>query len=69
MCCDGGMTPYEALLSATSRAGAVLSDGLAVIVVGRPADVLVVATDPRNDIPALRQPSHGISRGRLVPMS
>jgi imidazolonepropionase-like amidohydrolase len=69
MYCDAGMTPYEALLSGTSRAGAVLGDGLGVIAVGRPADVLVVATDPRNDIAALRQPSHVISRGRLVPMS
>ncbi|GAB3881339.1 metal-dependent hydrolase family protein [Terrabacter terrigena] len=68
MYCDAGMTPVEALQSATSRAGAVLGDGLGVLDLGSPADMVIVKRDPRRDLDALREPAYVVSRGRLVPM-
>jgi imidazolonepropionase-like amidohydrolase len=69
MYCERGMAPLEALRAATVTAGQLLGTGVGVLEVGRPADLLVVADNPRVDIRALRRPVHVISRGRALSLS
>jgi imidazolonepropionase-like amidohydrolase len=66
MYCERGMTALDAVRAATVNAGRLLGTGVGVVEVGRPADLLVVADDPREDVTALRTLSRVISRGRLI---
>ena len=66
MYCEAGMTQVAALRTATSSAGALIGGRLGVVDVGRPADLIVVAEDPREDLTVLRSPVHVVSRGRLM---
>ena len=61
-----GMTPLAAIRAATVTAGAVIGGGLGVLETGRPADLIVVADDPTDDVAVLRRPRHVVSGGRLV---
>lgn len=66
MYCAGGMSAFEAVRSATVRAGAVVGGQVGMIAPGYRADLLVLADDPRTDIAALRKPSRVIARGRVL---
>lgn len=66
MYCEAGMTQVAALRTATSSAGALIGGRLGVVDVGRPADLVVVPEDPREDLTVLRSPVHVVSRGRLM---
>jgi imidazolonepropionase-like amidohydrolase len=61
-----GMTPLEAIRAATVTAGTVVGGGLGVLEPGRPADLIVVADDPTDDVAVLRRPRHVVRGGRLV---
>jgi imidazolonepropionase-like amidohydrolase len=65
---DVGLTPLEALASATSVGAAVIGvEGeLGSLEVGRIADLVVYATDPSIDITALRRPSRVFRSGAMV---
>jgi imidazolonepropionase-like amidohydrolase len=60
------MTPLEAIRSATVTAGAVVGGGVGILEPGRPADLIVVAEDPTNDLARLRRPRSVMRSGRLV---
>ncbi len=66
MYCGAGMSPVTALRTATSRAGALIGGRVGVVDVGRPADLIVVAKDPREDLALLRSPLQVVCRGRLM---
>lgn len=63
-----GMTPAEALRSATGTAAECvgLSDDIGTIGVGKRADLLIVARDPLSDISGLRTVDTVIQGGRIV---
>jgi imidazolonepropionase-like amidohydrolase len=63
-----GLTPMEAIRTATSNAAAALRlrDSLGVIKRGASADFVGVSGDPTTDISVLRSPRLVISRGRMV---
>jgi imidazolonepropionase-like amidohydrolase len=65
---DVGLTPLEALASATSVGAAAIgvSDDFGSIEVGKVADLVVYPDDPTTDITVLRRPSHVFRGGRLV---
>ncbi|HEY2041024.1 MAG TPA: amidohydrolase family protein [Jatrophihabitans sp.] len=69
MYCQRGMSVVEAIRSATVNAGPLVQSQVGTIEVGFRADLLVVASDPRQDLAALRQPLAVIARGRRVPQS
>lgn len=66
-----GMTPFDALASATSNAGrfiATFAPGatpFGTITVGARADLLVVAADPRRNLTTLRSPLSVVRLGRI----
>lgn len=64
-----GLSPLEALASATSVGAAVvgMEDELGSVRVGKVADLVVYPVDPTSDITALRRPSHVIRSGEVVP--
>lgn len=71
---EHGMSPEEALTTATSSAATLLSidNEVGTLTPGHQADVIVVDGDPLSDIGALRQPkaiAHVIRAGRLVSVS
>lgn len=65
---DVGMTPLEALASATSVGAAAIGvdNDFGSLEVGKVADLVVYPGDPSVDITALRRPSHVFRGGRLV---
>jgi len=65
---DVGLTPLEAIASATSVGAAVVGvdNDYGSLEVGKVADLVVYPADPSVDITALRRPSHVIKGGRLV---
>jgi CubicO group peptidase (beta-lactamase class C family)/imidazolonepropionase-like amidohydrolase len=65
---DVGLSPLEALASATSVGSAVIgvSDDFGSLDIGKVADLVVYPDDPSVDITALRRPSHVIRGGKLV---
>lgn len=65
---ERGMTPIDALRSATVHAGPLVEAKLGRIDVGYKADLLVVADDPRSNLSTLRAPKAVLARGRLVPL-
>jgi imidazolonepropionase-like amidohydrolase len=61
-----GLTPYEALHTATAAVGKYLGDeNHGVIREGANADLVLVAGNPLEDIAALRKPEAVMVRGRL----
>ncbi|HEY3751087.1 MAG TPA: amidohydrolase family protein [Pseudonocardiaceae bacterium] len=65
----GGMTAYDALRSATVSAGPVLGLQVGMIAPGYRADLIVVESDPRADVDALRKPVRVVARGRALDMA
>lgn len=65
---DVGLTPLEALASATSVGAAAIGvdNNFGSLEVGKVADLVVYPADPSVDITALRRPSHVFRGGRLV---
>lgn len=61
-----GMSAFDALRSATVEAGPVVGDRVGVIAPGHRADLIVVGSDPRVDLSALRSPVRVIARGRAL---
>ena len=61
-----GMPLLEVLRSATTVAGQIVGGGVGVLEEGRPADLLIVDGDPRENLEHLRQPKHVVTRGQLV---
>jgi imidazolonepropionase-like amidohydrolase len=65
----GGMTDFDALVSATVSTGPVLGEQVGMIAPGYRADLIVVETDPRADIAALRRPARVFARGREIDLA
>jgi imidazolonepropionase-like amidohydrolase len=65
---DVGLSPLEAIASATSVGAAVIGvdEDFGSIEVGKVADLVVYPADPSADISVLRRPSHVIRGGQLV---
>ncbi len=63
-----GMSAFESVRSATVYAGPLVASKLGIIEVGYKADLVVVASDPREDVTALRHPLVVIAQGRQVPL-
>jgi imidazolonepropionase-like amidohydrolase len=65
---DVGMSPLEAIASATSVGAAAIGvdRDLGSVEVGKVADLVVYPADPSADISALRRPSHVLRGGHLV---
>lgn len=60
-----GLSPGEAIATATVAAGRLLDVPIGILEAGAAADLLVVAGDPRDDLDHLHRPSWVIHRGRL----
>jgi imidazolonepropionase-like amidohydrolase len=69
MYCERGMSTVEAIRSATVNAGPLVEANVGTIEVGQRADLLVVPTDPRQDLAVLREPLEVIARGRRISQS
>jgi imidazolonepropionase-like amidohydrolase len=65
----GGMTAYDALRSATVSAGPVVGEQIGMIAPGYRADLIVLESDPREDVGALRKPVRVFARGRALDLS
>lgn len=65
---DAGLTPYQALQTATVNAARALgeADRVGRIAPGYRADLILVAGDPLADIAVLREPSAVIANGRFI---
>jgi hypothetical protein len=65
---DAGLTPYEALRTATVVPAEFLGKGneFGTIAVGRRADFLLVERNPLQDLSSLRQPAGVMVRGRWL---
>ncbi|MCW2636481.1 MAG: amidohydrolase family protein [Blastococcus sp.] len=61
-----GMTPSDAVRSATVTAGRAIGGELGVLAPDRPADLVVVDENPTENLTVLRRPRHVISAGRLI---
>jgi imidazolonepropionase-like amidohydrolase len=64
-----GLTGGQVLAAATSVAADELGrggTGIGRIAVGGPADLLVLAEDPRHDTEALARPEHIVAAGRVI---
>lgn len=67
---EGGFTPYEALRSATSNVGLFVGDTLrGRVLIGSPADLLLVERNPLEDLATLRSPIGVMVRGRWMERS
>jgi len=65
---DGGFTPWQVLASATRNVGEFLGDSLrGRLVVGAPADLILVDGDPLGDLTVLRRPDGVMVNGRWYP--
>jgi imidazolonepropionase-like amidohydrolase len=64
---EGGMTPMQAILSATREAAILLArDDIGVLEANRWADLVAVKGDPLDDITLLEQPSLVMKGGEIV---
>jgi hypothetical protein len=64
----GGLTSFEALVTSTVNVGRFLGDTLqGRLVVGAPADLVLVNGDPLADLARLRRPEGVMVRGRWLP--
>lgn len=65
---DAGLTPYEALLTATVAPASFLGiDGnVGTVEIGKRADLLLLAGSPLDDLAVLREPVAVILRGQMV---
>lgn len=65
---DVGLTPLEAITSATAVGAAVLGeeDAFGTLEVGKVADLAIYAADPSEDITVLRTPTHVLKGGDPV---
>ena len=65
---DGGMTPIQAISAATRGAAEAtgLADTIGSIRIGKQADLIVVKSDPTNDITVLSEPCLVMQAGRIV---
>ena len=61
-----GMTVQEALTAATATAGELLGVEAGVLAAGRPADLLLLDTDPGSDLSAFRSPRTVIKGGAVA---
>jgi imidazolonepropionase-like amidohydrolase len=62
-----GLTPFRAIATATRNAGMLMGgDRFGVIAPGARADLIFVASNPLDDVRALRSPSRVLVRGRWV---
>ena len=60
-----GLTPFDAIATATREAGAFMGgDRFGVVVPGARADLVIVAADPLANVARLRQPTAVMARGR-----
>ena len=68
---EAGLTPLEALRTATSAPAAFLglADSLGTVAVGRRADLLILAADPSQDIRNTRRIETVILGGKILPRS
>lgn len=66
---DAGLSPYEALRIATVGAAEHLGleDEIGAVAVGRRADLVLVASNPLDDVAALIHPEGVVLRGRWLP--
>jgi imidazolonepropionase-like amidohydrolase len=68
-----GLTPYEALASATRNAGEFAQQHLkeqvpfGTVTIAAQADLLLLPADPRRDISVLTRPLGTVLRGRWLP--
>lgn len=63
-----GLTPYQALRTATSEAGRFLEiTGLGTLTAGAPADLLLVDGNPLTDLRRLRRHDGVVQRGAWIP--
>ncbi len=65
---EAGLTPYQALRTATVNAAVALGEGdhIARIAPGYRADLLLIVGDPLSDVAVLRSPHAVIAGGRLI---
>ncbi len=65
---QAGLTPFDALRSATSDAARFLGveDEIGTIAVGKRADLVLLGANPLADVRALRNPVGVILRGRRL---
>ena len=68
---EAGLTPYEILVSATRNVGEYFSneDDFGTIEVGKRADMVLLASNPLEDISSLREIEGVVLRGRWLPAS
>jgi len=66
---DAGLSPYEALRIATVGAAEYLGleHEIGTVEVGRRADLVLVASNPLDDVAALVRPEGVVLRGRWLP--
>ncbi len=65
---EAGLSPAEALRSATLYPAQLMGadDRVGVLEAGRFADLLIVASNPLDDIAALREPCLVVKSGRII---
>jgi len=64
---DAGLTPIEAITSATRRGAQLLhADSLGVVTPGKVADLVVLNANPAHNIAATRNIAWVMTRGRIV---
>jgi imidazolonepropionase-like amidohydrolase len=64
---SAGLSPLEAIVNATSRAGAELDvEGVGTLAEGAPADIVAFDGNPLRDVGELQQPSLVVVRGRVI---
>ena len=64
---EWGMTPLQAMRSATSSAAALLRlDGVGVVAEGAAADLVLFGSNPLEDIEAVLEPATVLKRGEIV---
>jgi imidazolonepropionase-like amidohydrolase len=64
-----GLTPYEALRTATANAAEFLNANSGVVAVGKQADLILVEGDPLKDVGAASRRAGVMLRGRWLPES
>jgi imidazolonepropionase-like amidohydrolase len=63
---ESGLTPYEALRTATAAPAEFLEDGAGVVAEGAPADLLLLERDPLEDVAHARAPAGVMARGQWL---
>jgi cytosine/adenosine deaminase-related metal-dependent hydrolase len=62
-----GLSPYQALRAATANSGEFLGDGSGLVAEGAPADLVLLAANPLEDIARTRAIEGVVLRGRWLP--